>query len=139
MLWVFVFVFRCEADDIIKIFGRKLPTDCASATGEDKAICDGNDKIRELTPKVNQAFRIMLLDTVGARGAFIANAHVESSDFGWMVWPLCLLFSSRFDVPLNRLPLCFLLSFGFRLKRRRLLTTLVMTPTKRAPPWTRPG
>lgn len=49
-----------------------------------KSSDDDNKHIAELLPKVNAAFRIMKLDTIGAKAAYLANAYWESAKFKYM-------------------------------------------------------
>lgn len=65
-------------DDLVEICNPKFLPAAAHAgpqSDEDRA------ELVKLTPDLNNAFRIMKLDTIGAQAAYLANAVMESSSF----------------------------------------------------------
>ena len=70
----------CELseDDFFEIFDADYGAETIKSTDDDRK------QLKTLFPKVNQAFRIMKLDTIGAQAAYIANAYWESAKFKFM-------------------------------------------------------
>ncbi|TNF27104.1 MAG: hypothetical protein EP329_20100 [Deltaproteobacteria bacterium] len=65
-------------DDLLEIFSANYGKNTMKSSDDDNA------RIKALLPKVNAAFRIMKLDTIGAKAAYLANAYWESAKFKYM-------------------------------------------------------
>ncbi|NOY27487.1 MAG: hypothetical protein GXP62_16615, partial [Oligoflexia bacterium] len=68
----------------LEIFGRGTQAPGEEATDKAKGTYQQSQQIVAMLPQVNQAFRVMKLDTIGAQAAYLANAYVESDQFRYM-------------------------------------------------------
>lgn len=69
-----------DGDDLIEIYERKV----AKANEDKAAWAQTNEKLKGEMPRINAAFRMMMLDTSGAQAHYLANAYMESSMLQFM-------------------------------------------------------